>query len=76
LRISAETLYVQAGILEKPDGNTDLGRHILADHNLTEDQKQALMRIYLSFRHENEDTDGGADESGSEVVSVPEAAVE
>ena len=54
LRISAETLYVQAGILEKPDGNTDLARHILADHNLTEEQKQALMRIYLSFRHENE----------------------
>ena len=24
LRISAETLYVQAGILEKPDGDTDL----------------------------------------------------
>ena len=39
MRISAETLYVQAGILEKPDGNTDLARHILADHNLTEEQK-------------------------------------
>jgi len=55
LRISAETLYVQAGILEKPDGNTDLARYILSDHHLTEEQKQALMRIYLSFRHENED---------------------
>ena len=55
LRISAETLYVQAGILEKPDGNTDLGRHIFGDNNLNEEQKQALMRIYLSFRHENED---------------------
>src|SRR5487761_1218154 len=55
LRISAETLYVQAGILEKPDGNTDLARHIFADHHLTEDQRQALMRIYLSFRHENDD---------------------
>jgi transcriptional regulator with XRE-family HTH domain len=55
LRISAETLYVQAGILEKPDGNTDLGRHIYGDNNLNEEQKQAMMRIYLSFRHENED---------------------
>jgi transcriptional regulator with XRE-family HTH domain len=55
LRISAETLYVQAGILEKPDGNTDLARHIFGDNNLNEEQKQALMRIYLSFRHENED---------------------
>ena len=55
LRISAETLYVQAGILERPDGDTDLSRHIFADQHLTEEQRQALMRIYLSFRHENED---------------------
>jgi transcriptional regulator with XRE-family HTH domain len=56
LRISAETLYVQAGILEKPNGDTDLARHIFADHHLTEEQKQAMMRIYLSFRHENDDS--------------------
>ena len=56
LRISAETLYVQAGILE-PDGeDSDLARHILADPHLSEDQKQALVRIYLSFRHESEPT--------------------
>ena len=60
LRISAETLYVQAGILERPDGDTDLSRHIFADHHLTEEQRQALMRIYLSFRHENEDQAGAA----------------
>jgi transcriptional regulator with XRE-family HTH domain len=54
LRISAETLYVQAGILERPDGDTDLSRHIFADQYLTEEQRQALMRIYLSFRHEND----------------------
>ena len=53
LRISAETLYVQAGILEKPTGDTDLSRHIFADHHLTEEQRQAMLRIYLSFRHEN-----------------------
>ncbi len=58
LRISAETLYVQAGILERPDGDTDLTRHIFADHHLTEDQRQAMIQIYLSFRHENEDMDG------------------
>jgi transcriptional regulator with XRE-family HTH domain len=58
LRISAETLYVQAGILEPGTGDADLAREILADPFLTEDQKQALIRIYLSFRHENEVTDG------------------
>jgi transcriptional regulator with XRE-family HTH domain len=54
LRISAETLYVQAGILEPGNGETDLAREILADAHLNEDQKQALIRIYLSFRHEND----------------------
>jgi transcriptional regulator with XRE-family HTH domain len=54
LRISAETLYVQAGILEPGTGETDLAREILADPSLNEEQKQALIRIYLSFRHENE----------------------
>jgi transcriptional regulator with XRE-family HTH domain len=83
LRISAETLYVQAGILERPDGDTDLSRHIFADRHLTEEQRQALLRIYLSFRHENEDQaesgqvgapDGGgpgADMGPGEAGSAP-----
>jgi len=54
LRISAETLYVQAGILEPGTGETDLAREILAASDLNGDQKQALIRVYLSFRHENE----------------------
>jgi transcriptional regulator with XRE-family HTH domain len=57
LRISAETLYVQAGILDPPDGSPDLARQILADPHLSEEQKQALVRIYLSLRRE---TEGGA----------------
>ena len=55
LRISAETLYVQAGILEPPTGSPDLTRAIMADQSISEDQKQALVRIYLSFRREYED---------------------
>lgn len=66
LRISAETLYVQAGILDQPDGDTDLSRHIFADRHLNEEQRQALLRIYLSFRHENE---GPPDEAGGGPVS-------
>jgi transcriptional regulator with XRE-family HTH domain len=58
LRISAETLYVQAGILEPGTGETDLAREILADAHLNEEQKQALIRIYLSFRHENDGKPG------------------
>ena len=54
LRIQAETLYVRAGILEErpPD---DLVGAILRQPYLTEEQKQALIRVYESFRHENGD---------------------
>jgi transcriptional regulator with XRE-family HTH domain len=55
LRISAETLYVQAGILEAPSGSPDLTRSIMADQTISEEQKQTLVRIYLSFRREYED---------------------
>src|SRR5688572_33419987 len=53
LRISAETLYVQAGILEDRHGDHDLAGEILRDPFITEDQKQTLIKIYVSFRHEN-----------------------
>ena len=55
LRISAETLYVQAGILDPPEGTPDLSRAIMADQAISEEQKQALVRIYLSFRREFEE---------------------
>jgi transcriptional regulator with XRE-family HTH domain len=74
LRISAETLYVQAGILEKPDGDTDLSRHIFADHHLTEEQRQAMMRIYLSFRHENDDQ-AAADQAFASAAPADATAV-
>jgi transcriptional regulator with XRE-family HTH domain len=48
LRISAETLYVKAGILEESDD--DLAARIQADSSLTEKQKRALVEVYLSFR--------------------------
>ena len=55
LRISAETLYVRAGILDEPGPNQDLRGDILRDPYLTEEQKQAMCRVYVSFRHENGD---------------------
>jgi transcriptional regulator with XRE-family HTH domain len=54
LRISAETLYVRAGILDAREVGGDLTGAILAEPTLTEDQKQTLLRIFLSFRRENE----------------------
>jgi transcriptional regulator with XRE-family HTH domain len=54
LRIQAETLYVRAGILEERPAD-DLVGAILRQPYLTEEQKQALIRVYESFRRENED---------------------
>jgi transcriptional regulator with XRE-family HTH domain len=65
LRISAETLYVQAGILEAPSGAPDLTRSIMADQTISEEQKQTLVRIYLSFRREYEDERDTTDPSGA-----------
>ncbi|MCF6524190.1 helix-turn-helix domain-containing protein [Streptomyces sp. JJ36] len=56
LRISAETLYVQAGILDEREADRDgpsVAAAILADASITEQQKQALLQIYASFRKEN-----------------------
>jgi len=48
LRISAETLYVRAGILEE-DRDHDLVAEILKDASITERQKQALIDHYRSY---------------------------
>jgi|SRR5215204_1937976 len=52
LRISAEAMYVQAGILEHRQAS-DVADAVLADPNLSERQKQVLLDIYESFRREN-----------------------
>jgi transcriptional regulator with XRE-family HTH domain len=52
LRISAEALYVQAGILDDKPGETTVTDAIMADLEITERQKQMLIDIYESFRKE------------------------
>src|SRR2546428_11951243 len=45
LRISAETLYVRAGILDERGDGPDLVGEILGDQTVTERQRQALIEI-------------------------------
>jgi transcriptional regulator with XRE-family HTH domain len=59
LRISAETLYVRAGILD-PDDSSDGARRasgvvdaVLLDPALNERQKRVLLDVYASFVREN-----------------------
>jgi transcriptional regulator with XRE-family HTH domain len=54
LRISAETLYVQAGILEDRGAASDVVGAVLADPGLDERQKRVLLDVYDSFRREND----------------------
>src|SRR6201990_3527228 len=54
LRISAEALYVQAGILEDRPGDSGVRAALLTDPQLTERQKQVLVEIYESFRRESQ----------------------
>ncbi|MEV7346095.1 helix-turn-helix transcriptional regulator [Streptomyces sp. NPDC093544] len=65
LRISAETLYVRAGILdaERDRDEVETRAVILADPTLNERQKQVLLQIYESFRKEN----------GFEITQVDES---
>jgi transcriptional regulator with XRE-family HTH domain len=49
LQISAETLYVRAGILDE-SAESDVEAAIRADLSISERQKQTLLEIYVSFR--------------------------
>jgi transcriptional regulator with XRE-family HTH domain len=53
LRISAESLYVRAGILEERADQMPLETVVLAELGLTARKKRVLLDIYESFRAEN-----------------------
>jgi transcriptional regulator with XRE-family HTH domain len=71
LRISAEALYVQAGILDDRPADTGVRSALLTDAELSERQKQVLIEIYESFRREN-----AAAAEAAAVTPVPLAAGE
>jgi len=75
LRISAEALYVQAGILEDRRPDSGVRAAVLADPDLAERQKQVLLEIYESFRREtalNAQADAGAEatDAGAEATDA------
>src|SRR4051794_11947659 len=80
LRISAEALYVQAGILDERYGDSDVQAAVLGDAMLTERQKQVLLEIYESFRRENEENpafdDAASDDAAPEDAPPDDAAPE
>jgi transcriptional regulator with XRE-family HTH domain len=53
LRMSSQTLYVQAGILEEQP-RADVQAAVMGDPGLTEGQKKVLLAVYHSLRDETE----------------------
>jgi transcriptional regulator with XRE-family HTH domain len=53
LRVSAEVLYVRAGMLE-PSDKSQVRDAIITDTAITEPQKQTLLDMYASFTQQNE----------------------
>ena len=68
LEVSAESLYVKAGILDPEDHpSTTVEAAVLSDLSITERQKRVLIDVYQSFVKENE-------KDGPVAEPVPEAA--
>jgi transcriptional regulator with XRE-family HTH domain len=62
LEISAETLYVRAGILDgTPPETSSVPEAINNDERLTSEQKQSLLSVYRSFVGSQENTAPVAD---------------
>jgi transcriptional regulator with XRE-family HTH domain len=71
LRISAEQVYVQAGILNPDDDQVrSVELAILGDPLLSERQKQALLEVYQSFRAV---TERATEQLSDEVLAPTEA---
>jgi len=76
LRISAEALYVRAGILE-PREHSPVLDALASDTELTERQKQVLTDIYESFRRGNAaetSTATGTEDAALAVAAIDAAA--
>ncbi len=61
LQISAETLYVRAGILDRAPEAPGTEQAILADATLGEHQKQVLLEVYRSLRRTGSGPAAGPD---------------
>ena len=53
LEISAESLYIRAGILEPQHGDVTVTQALQNDDTLTDRQRKSLLEIYAAFQTEN-----------------------
>ncbi|MEZ0073010.1 helix-turn-helix domain-containing protein [Planotetraspora sp. GP83] len=67
LHISAQALYVQAGLIEDREPDSDVLAAVRADVTLTGRQRQVLIDIYESFRKENRADDSARPPQSAET---------
>ena len=73
LRISAEQLYIRAGIVSTTPGETTtVELAVLADHLLTERQKQSLLDVYSSFLAMNRAGEANPQTVDDESIEIKE----
>jgi len=70
LRISAEALYVRAGLLEERVGDDEVRRAIVADPVLSERQKTVLLDLYSVFVAESRSASGEASRGGDKSTAA------
>ena len=74
LKISAETLYEQAGILDRRTGNPDTVAAIRADPSLSERHKAVLLELYETYVREHATSDPAAPKTPTPPRPTKESA--
>ena len=70
LRISAEQIYVQAGLLEDKGLSQAVQAAVMSDPSINERQKRVLLDIYGSFLSENETARATAAQNGAKTKTA------
>jgi transcriptional regulator with XRE-family HTH domain len=76
LQISAETLYEQAGILDRRAGNPDTVAAIRNDESLSERHKAVLLELYETYVREHAATAPPAPTTAPSTTPVPSSSKE
>lgn len=69
LAISAESLYIKAGILEEREGDLSVTTSLMADETLTERQRRVLLEIYAAFQSENKSGNKAVPEQAQPITA-------
>jgi hypothetical protein len=75
LKISAESLYEQAGILDRRSGNPDTVAAIRSDEALSERHKAVLLELYETYVREHRATPPSTARTSSPTTDTPTTTI-